>query len=92
MPVPFDRRVWQEARTLNEAGYEVSVICPTGKDHTRLRETIEIIRGGMKQGLSADDLVAAGLPAQYAAIGERPRFVSEERWIRFVYGYYSARD
>jgi glycosyltransferase involved in cell wall biosynthesis len=31
LPVPFDRRVWQEACTLRDAGYVVSVICPTGK-------------------------------------------------------------
>lgn len=31
LPVPFDRRVWQEATTLREAGCKVSVICPTGK-------------------------------------------------------------
>ena len=27
-PAPFDRRVWQEARALTEAGYHVSIICP----------------------------------------------------------------
>jgi glycosyltransferase involved in cell wall biosynthesis len=27
LPVPFDRRVWQEARALREAGYRVSVVC-----------------------------------------------------------------
>ncbi|MGI8886652.1 MAG: glycosyltransferase family 4 protein [Gaiellaceae bacterium] len=31
LPVPFDRRVWQEARSLTEAGYEVTVICPQGR-------------------------------------------------------------
>jgi glycosyltransferase involved in cell wall biosynthesis len=31
LPVPFDRRVWQEATTLQRAGYGVSVISPTGK-------------------------------------------------------------
>lgn len=31
LPVPFDRRVWLESKTLAEAGYTVSVICPTGK-------------------------------------------------------------
>lgn len=31
LPVPFDRRVWLEAKTLREAGYHVSVISPTGK-------------------------------------------------------------
>jgi glycosyltransferase involved in cell wall biosynthesis len=27
-PVPDDRRVWNEARTLVDAGYQVSIICP----------------------------------------------------------------
>ena len=40
LPVPFDRRVWQEATTLQRAGYAVSVICPTGKGHEQRRETI----------------------------------------------------
>jgi hypothetical protein len=30
LPVPFDRRVWQESKTLRDARYIVSVICPTG--------------------------------------------------------------
>lgn len=41
LPVPFDRRVWQEATTLKNAGYEVSVICPTGKGFEAKRETIQ---------------------------------------------------
>jgi glycosyltransferase involved in cell wall biosynthesis len=31
LSVPFDRRVWLEATTLQRAGYQVSVICPRGK-------------------------------------------------------------
>jgi hypothetical protein len=31
LPVPFDRRVWQESLALVGAGAEVSVICPKGK-------------------------------------------------------------
>ena len=31
LPSPFDRRVWQEATTLRDAGYGVSIVCPTGK-------------------------------------------------------------
>jgi asparagine synthase (glutamine-hydrolysing) len=31
LPVPFDRRVWLECRTLYDAGYEVSVVCPRSK-------------------------------------------------------------
>jgi len=34
LPVPLDRRVWSEATTLVDAGYTVSVICPTGRDAT----------------------------------------------------------
>jgi glycosyltransferase involved in cell wall biosynthesis len=30
LPSPFDRRVWQEATALRDAGYTVSIICPTG--------------------------------------------------------------
>lgn len=35
LPVPFDRRVWAEATTLAEAGYEVSVISPALKDYEK---------------------------------------------------------
>ncbi len=41
LPVPFDRRVWQEARALTEAGYRVSVICPKTRTFNRSRETLE---------------------------------------------------
>jgi len=43
LPVPFDRRVWQEANTLREAGYEVSIICPVGKGFEKSREVINDI-------------------------------------------------
>lgn len=41
LPVPFDRRVWSEATTLAAAGYEVSVICPTGKGAEAVYELLE---------------------------------------------------
>lgn len=41
LPCPFDRRVWQEATTLAENGYEVSIICPKGKGYTRSYEILE---------------------------------------------------
>ncbi|MCP4308014.1 MAG: glycosyltransferase family 4 protein, partial [bacterium] len=41
LPVPFDRRVWQEATALRQAGYGVSVICPQGKGYDRGFETID---------------------------------------------------
>lgn len=41
LPVPFDRRVWQEARALVEAGYRVSIICPKSRGFEKSRETLE---------------------------------------------------
>jgi len=41
LPVPMDRRVWQEARTLRDAGYQVSIICPKGPVFRRSREKLE---------------------------------------------------
>lgn len=41
LPVPFDRRVWLEARTLRDAGYVVSIICPTGKGFEQRYEMLE---------------------------------------------------
>src|SRR5215471_12876681 len=41
LPVPLDRRVWQEARALKEAGWVVSVICPATERFPARREVIE---------------------------------------------------
>jgi len=41
LPSPFDRRVWQEATTLHQNGYEVSIICPTGKGYEKKSEVID---------------------------------------------------
>jgi glycosyltransferase involved in cell wall biosynthesis len=43
LPVPFDRRVWQEACTLRDAGWTVSVICPTGKGCEQRYEMLDDI-------------------------------------------------
>jgi glycosyltransferase involved in cell wall biosynthesis len=53
LPVPFDRRVWQEACALRDAGYGVSVICPKRNPFTAARETlegIEIYRHSLREG------------------------------------------
>ena len=31
LPVPFDRRMWMQATTLQRNGYQVTVICPRGQ-------------------------------------------------------------
>lgn len=41
LPVPFDRRVWQEATTLATNGYTVSIICPTGRGYEKRYEELD---------------------------------------------------
>jgi glycosyltransferase involved in cell wall biosynthesis len=41
LPVPFDRRVWQEAQALAGAGWQVSVVCPKSELHPKTEEVIE---------------------------------------------------
>jgi glycosyltransferase involved in cell wall biosynthesis len=41
LPVPFDRRVWLEATTLQHSGFQVSVICPKMKGWNQSHEVID---------------------------------------------------
>jgi glycosyltransferase involved in cell wall biosynthesis len=42
MPVPLDFRVWKEARSLRDAGYEVITLCPNGE---RCQKSYECLDG-----------------------------------------------
>lgn len=44
LPVPFDRRAWQEARALTRHGAEVTVICPAMKGYEARHEELEGVR------------------------------------------------
>jgi len=44
LPVPFDRRVWQEALALKSNGYEVHIVCPRTKEYPGRRELLNGIR------------------------------------------------
>ncbi len=53
LPVPFDRRVWQEALALRDAGWKVSVICPKTEQYPAAFETldgIEVFRHWLPTG------------------------------------------
>jgi len=43
LPVPLDRRVWQEAQALTRAGWRVSVICPQTAAYPASHEVLESI-------------------------------------------------
>lgn len=66
LPLPFDRRVWQEARTLKAAGASVSIICPTGKGFEKRHEAIEGI-DIYRHSLPLEAKGAIGFLAEYGA-------------------------
>lgn len=66
LPSPFDRRVWQEATTLRANGYEVSIICPTGKGYEKHYEEIDGIHI-YRYDLPMEAEGARGYAVEYAA-------------------------
>lgn len=66
LPVPFDRRVWQEARALTAAGASVTIICPTGKGYETREETLEGIHI-LRHPLPQEGDNALGYLKEYAA-------------------------
>jgi len=66
LPVPFDRRVWQEARALRDAGAEVSIICPKGKGFEKAEETLEGIHV-YRHNLPLEAKGAMGFLLEYTA-------------------------
>ncbi len=66
LPSPFDRRVWREATTLRGAGYEVSIICPTGKGYEKKYEVIDGIHIH-RHNLPLEARGALGYALEYAA-------------------------
>jgi len=66
LPSPFDRRVWQEASALRDAGYTVSIICPTGKGYEAKYEEIDGI-AIHRYDLPMEAEGAAGYAIEYAA-------------------------
>jgi len=66
LPSPFDRRVWQEACTLRDAGYTVSIVCPTGRGCEKKFEAIEGIHI-WRYDLPTEGAGALGYLAEYGA-------------------------
>ena len=66
LPCPFDRRVWQEATALRDAGYRVSIISPTGKGCEKKHEVIDDIHL-WRYTLPAEGAGALGYLVEYGA-------------------------
>lgn len=66
LPVPLDRRVWQECIALRDAGFEVVVICPQMRGHTLPEEE----RSGIKihrHWIAEEAVTAGGFLREYAS-------------------------
>jgi glycosyltransferase involved in cell wall biosynthesis len=66
LPVPLDRRVWQESLALRDAGYQVIVICPQMHGQVLPEEELEGIRI-YRHSLSAEAKGFAGFFLEYAS-------------------------
>lgn len=71
LPVPLDRRVWQEASALRDAGYQVIVICPKMRGFNKSFEVLEDIHI-YRHWISSEAGGFLGFFAEYASalIGE----------------------
>lgn len=65
LPVPLDRRVWQEARALRDAGHEVTVICPRMRGQDQPEEELEGI-SILRHWISGEAGTQAGFILEYA--------------------------
>ena len=66
LPVPFDKRVWNEAKALHRAGYAVSVISPVGKGYEKRHEVIDGI-GVYRHPLPGEGSGPLGYALEYSA-------------------------
>lgn len=66
LPVPLDRRVWQEACALRDAGHEVTVICPQMRGYV---EPFEVLDGITiyRHWISGEARGMCGFIAEYAS-------------------------
>lgn len=66
LTLPLDRRVWQEATTLRDAGHTVSVICPVGGRYAAAYECLEGIHI-FRHPLPLEASGALGYAIEYAS-------------------------
>ena len=89
LPVPFDTRVWQEATTLAENGYTVSVICPKGKGYDKEEEVLKGVHV-FRHDLPAEGNGAIGYAREYGcALKEEYRLakkIYKEIGFDFIHG------
>jgi len=66
LPVPFDRRVWQEARSLKAQGARVTIICPKAPGYEAAREEVDGVEI-LRHAAPAEGSGALGYLREYSA-------------------------
>ncbi|MDR3626454.1 MAG: glycosyltransferase family 4 protein [Ignavibacteriaceae bacterium] len=66
LPVPFDRRVWQEANTLKSFGAQIIIVCPKNKQYEKPYEVIDGIHI-YRHPLPSEGNGAVGYLIEYSA-------------------------
>ena len=84
LPSPFDRRVWQEALALRDAGHAVSIICPTGRGYEKRYEVIEGVHI-WRYSLPTEGAGALGYAAEYSVALVKAFYLSLK--VAFVRGF-----
>ena len=81
LPVPLDRRVWQEARALRDAGYDVAVVCPKMRGFTLGEERLEGIQI-YRHWISGESGGLAGFVLEYATALWGQSWLAWRAWWR----------
>lgn len=81
LPVPLDRRVWQESCALRDAGYEVVVICPRMRGYTAPYEFLDGIHI-YRHWISDEASGALGFLAEYASALWGEAWLAWKAWRR----------
>ncbi len=84
LPVPLDRRVWQEALALRDLGYDVAVVCPRMRGYTQSFEILDGIRI-YRHWITGEAGGVLGFIAEYASalLGEAICIFKAWRHTRF---------
>lgn len=85
LPVPLDRRVWQEAGALRDAGYRVVVVCPKMRGFTDGEEVLEGIHI-YRHWISGEAGGWAGFLLEYATALWGQTRLAWKAWFRHRFG------
>jgi len=81
LPVPLDRRVWQESCALRDAGYQVTVICPRMRGHMKPEEVLEGIQI-YRHWISEEASGFMGFAREYASALLGETWLAWKAWLK----------